>query len=122
MMGRARRTHTRHATATRGVSVHGHRRRRSLGFFAATVTSFDAQAGTFRLDYDDGDVDAAFKPWNEHVCFIRQNDSDGGDDEQNDEDDAIMERANNDLSTPPQPSRVMRTNAKCEAVEIGSVV
>jgi len=73
-----------------------------------------------RLDYDD--VDDAFKPWNEHVCFIRQNDSDGGDDEQNDKDDAIMERANNDLSTPPQPSRVMRTNTKGEAVEIGSVV
>eukprot|EP00223_Ostreococcus_mediterraneus_P008193 CAMPEP_0179707626 /NCGR_PEP_ID=MMETSP0937-20121108/4959_1 /TAXON_ID=548131 ORGANISM="Ostreococcus mediterraneus, Strain clade-D-RCC2593" /NCGR_SAMPLE_ID=MMETSP0937 /ASSEMBLY_ACC=CAM_ASM_000575 /LENGTH=657 /DNA_ID=CAMNT_0021580935 /DNA_START=3921 /DNA_END=5894 /DNA_ORIENTATION=- len=92
-------------------------------FFAATVTSFDAQAGTFQLDYDDGDVDAAFKPWNEHVCFIRQNDSDGGDnDGDNDKDDVITTRSSIDLSTPPQPSRVMRTNAKGEAVEIGSVV
>ena len=91
--------------------------------FAATVTSFDAQTGKFRLDYDDGDVDDAFKPWNEHVCFIRQNDSDGGDnDEDNDKDDAIAARVSSDLSTPPQPSRVMRTNAKGEAVEIGSVV
>ena len=41
-------------------------------FFAATVTSFDTQAGTFRLDYDDGDVDAAFKPGtNTYVSFDR---------------------------------------------------
>ena len=92
-------------------------------FFAATVTSFDAQTGTFRLDYDDGDVDDAFKPWNEHVCFIRQNISGGGDnDEDDDKDDDIAACVSSDLSTPPQPSRVMRMNAKGEAVEIGSVV
>ena len=54
----------------------------------------------------------------EHVCFIRLNNSDGGDDDDDDddddedgEDDAIIVRANNDLSTPPQPCRIMR---KCK--------
>jgi hypothetical protein len=56
----------------------------------------------------------------EHVCFIRENNSDDGDDdEDNGKDDAIIMRANSDLSTPLQPLRVMRTNAKGEAVEIG---
>ena len=47
---------------------------------------------------------------------------DVGEIEDNDKGDAIDALISSDLSTPPQPSRVMRTNAKGEAVEIGSVV
>jgi hypothetical protein len=36
-------------------------------FFAGTITAFDKQTYTFRVDYDDGDVEVAFKPWMESV-------------------------------------------------------
>ena len=36
-------------------------------FFAGTIAAFDKQTYTFRVDYDDGDVEVAFKPWMESV-------------------------------------------------------
>jgi len=38
-------------------------------FYTGTITAFDELNFTFRVDYDDADVDAEFKPWEEIVML-----------------------------------------------------
>lgn len=40
-------------------------------FYAGTIASFDAHKFVFRVDYDDADVDAEFKPWHETVMLAQ---------------------------------------------------
>jgi site-specific DNA-cytosine methylase len=40
-------------------------------FYSGTITSFDEHKFVFRVDYDDGDVDAEFKPWEETVMLAQ---------------------------------------------------
>jgi hypothetical protein len=40
-------------------------------FYSGTITSFDEHKFVFRVDYDDADVDAEFKPWEETVMLAQ---------------------------------------------------
>lgn len=44
---------------------------RDNAFFAGTLTDFDPHKFSFRIDYDDGDVDVDFKPWAESVALAQ---------------------------------------------------
>ena len=40
-------------------------------FFTGTITSFNAVSYTFRIDYDDGDVEDDFRPWCDVIVLVR---------------------------------------------------
>ena len=92
--------------------------------FAATVTSFDARAGTFRLDYDDGDVDDAFEPWKEHVFCLRENTTTDERDRETEErlheehEETTTKSTHNLSDAEITRENVMRTNARGENVAV----
>jgi hypothetical protein len=44
---------------------------RDNAFYSGTITAFDPHTYSFRVDYDDGDVDLNFKPWTESVMVAQ---------------------------------------------------
>ena len=44
---------------------------RDNAFFPGVITEFDSHKNSFRVDYDDGDIDLDFKPWTESIMFAQ---------------------------------------------------
>jgi hypothetical protein len=44
---------------------------RDNAFYSGTITAFDPHTYSFRVDYDDGDVDLNFTPWTESVMLTQ---------------------------------------------------
>ena len=44
---------------------------RDNAFFPGVITEFDSHKNSFRVDYDDGDIDLDFKPWTESIMIAQ---------------------------------------------------
>ena len=44
---------------------------RDNAFFLGVITEFDSHKNSFRVDYDDGDIDLDFKPWTESIMIAQ---------------------------------------------------